>query len=103
MSLILERMKAKKALEQPEGITAGELLDKLYELINTNKIHTNTKIILDPAMYTMFMCVNCNWQNEKEYNKYITNWEVDEKRSTKNKLVFYIKTATGGNPTSHPP
>lgn len=90
MGLILERLKAKQKLKQPEGITAEELLNKLYELIDSGKLHKNAKINFNMAVYTTFMCENCSYHNQKAYDSYIINWEVDENNSTYGKLIMYI-------------
>lgn len=91
MSLILRRQLAKQKLEEPEGMTAEELLDKLYELIDSNELHKNAKITFNMIMYAVFICENCSYHNQKAYDKHILNWQVDEKNSTYERLIIYIK------------
>lgn len=90
MSLILERLKAKQRLEQPEGLTAGELLNEVYEVLDKGEVHQNAKVYFDMAIYATFMCSNCSYHNEKEYRQVVLNYEIDRRNSNRDRLVIHI-------------
>lgn len=90
MSLIIERLKEQKAMEnrEPDDLTAGSLMDKLYELINSGKVNPNTRMIINNEMWALFMCNNCGKQNEKHYKNTILKFEIREDNELE---IFTIK------------
>jgi len=94
MSLIIERLKEKQAMEnrEPDDFTAQNLLDKLYELIDSGKIHKDARVIINNDMRCLFMCTNCNVMNEKHYKNTVLKFEIHEGNSDFTTLeVFTIK------------
>jgi len=89
MNLILQRRLEKQLLSEPEGLTVEGLLNEIYELIDSGAINKNARIVFNTAMYAIFMCKNCNYHNEKEYNKKIVKWKVS-KGSKYNELQIII-------------
>lgn len=94
MNLILERLKAKKMLEDTKehDLRAENLLNTLYELIDSGKIHKNAKVIFHTAFYARFLCEHCHRLNEKRYNELIFKSEVDKKNTTYDKVIIFIKS-----------
>lgn len=94
MSVILERMKAKQQAERmPDKweMTAQNLLDTLYEAIDSGKIDKNARVIFNNEFYVAFMCKHCNFWNEKEYRSTMYGYEVDLNNSSHSTLSIFIR------------
>ena len=94
MNLILERLKVKKQLErtpEKQEMTAQNLLDTLYEAIDSGKINKNAKVVFDNELYVAFMCENCNFHNAKWYRSAIYRYEIDLVNSSYDTLSIFIK------------
>lgn len=91
MSLILERLKEKQAMKyrEPDDMTAQNLLNILYELIDSGKIHKDARIIINNDMWSVFTCGNCGKLNDKQYKDTILKFEIHEENSSYTTLELF--------------
>ena len=91
MSLIIERLKEKQAManREPDDLTVQNMIDKLYELVDTGKVNPNARIIINNDMWCVWMCSKCGVVSEKHYKDTILKFEIHEENSTQNTLELF--------------
>ena len=94
MSIIIERALEKQKLKKKTGqheMTAGQLLDALYEAIDSGKVHPRARVIFNNELWALFTCSRCAFMNKKDYNSLILEYEVHLGNSKYDTLEIFIR------------